>query len=219
MSSNPERLTDRKRLDIVEAAIAAFAEQGFDNASMDSIALRASVSKRTVYNHFSSKDQLFEEIVRRLREKATNALPLAFDPTVPLYDQLFEFCKRTIAFNSHPDQRTLCRILISRFIHAPELGHQMLGKGKVFEQTLLQWIDAASQAGQLQDVEPEIASRQLTGMMDSFCVWPQVLLNEETLSLESQHKIAAATVRMFLSAYGSPPLVIPPLALRPDHGA
>lgn len=201
MSSNTERLTDRKRHDIVAAAIAAFAEQGFDNASMDSISTRAAVSKRTVYNHFASKDQLFEEIVRRLREKANNALPLVFSDSLPLNEQLVEFCKRTIAFNCHPDQRILCRILISRFINAPELGHQMFGKGKVFEQNLMQWLSEAVQAGKLRELEPEFAARQLLGMIDNFCVWPQILLNEPTPCEVQQHKIAVEAVRLFLDSY------------------
>lgn len=201
MSSNTDRLTDRKRQDIVEAAIAAFAEQGFDSASMDSIATRAAVSKRTVYNHFASKDQLFEEIVARLREKATNELPLNFSPDVSLEEQLVEFCKKTIAFNCHPDQQTLCRILISRFIRAPELGRQMFGEGKLIQKNLLEWLASAVQAGKLRPHDTNMSARQLLGMMDNFCVWPQVLLNEPAPCVDTQNKIAAESVRMFLAAY------------------
>ena len=50
------RLTDRKREAIIQAAIAEFRDNGFKVTSMDRIAARAEVSKRTVYNHFPSKD-------------------------------------------------------------------------------------------------------------------------------------------------------------------
>ncbi len=41
-----DKLTDRKRADILDAAIACFSENGFDNASMDAIASQANVSKK-----------------------------------------------------------------------------------------------------------------------------------------------------------------------------
>ena len=68
MSSQPvsTRLTDRKRDAIVVAAIAEFREHGFAGTSMDRIAAAAEVSKRTVYNHFPSKDDLFAEILLQL---------------------------------------------------------------------------------------------------------------------------------------------------------
>ncbi|MFP4904840.1 TetR/AcrR family transcriptional regulator, partial [Paraburkholderia sp. BR14261] len=48
--ATPQRLTDRKRAAIVAAAIDEFLASGFDATSMDRIAARANVSKRTVYN-------------------------------------------------------------------------------------------------------------------------------------------------------------------------
>ena len=50
---------DAKEEAIIEAACAAFLANGYDSASMDQIALAASVSKRTVYNRFRSKEELF----------------------------------------------------------------------------------------------------------------------------------------------------------------
>ncbi|MGB1238594.1 MAG: TetR/AcrR family transcriptional regulator, partial [Pseudomonadales bacterium] len=55
-------LSQRKRAAIVQAAIEAFQEKGAQCTSMDSIAERAQVSKRTVYNHFASKERLLEEV-------------------------------------------------------------------------------------------------------------------------------------------------------------
>ncbi|WP_390888393.1 TetR/AcrR family transcriptional regulator, partial [Leclercia adecarboxylata] len=56
-SDRPTRLTDRKRAAILEAAVAEFRAFGFAGTSMDRIAATAEVSKRTVYNHFASKDE------------------------------------------------------------------------------------------------------------------------------------------------------------------
>lgn len=61
---------DEKERAIVAAARRVFLANGFDGASMDAIAQSAAVSKRTVYNRFTSKEALFaatiEETCRRL---------------------------------------------------------------------------------------------------------------------------------------------------------
>jgi TetR/AcrR family transcriptional regulator of autoinduction and epiphytic fitness len=67
----PQRLTDRKREAIIQAAIAEFRANGFDITSMDKIAATAGVSKRTVYNHFPSKEELFAEILNQLWARIT----------------------------------------------------------------------------------------------------------------------------------------------------
>ncbi len=53
---------DKKRK-IILAAISEFAKDGFEKASIESIALKAKVAKGTVFYHFRSKQELFAEIV------------------------------------------------------------------------------------------------------------------------------------------------------------
>lgn len=72
-NSPQTRLTDRKRAAILDAAVRQFRAAGFDNTSMDRIADAANVSKRTVYNHFPSKELLFAAIVERIRSRCDNA--------------------------------------------------------------------------------------------------------------------------------------------------
>lgn len=73
----------RNRERIVEAARAAFAEQGPD-AQIDDIARRAEVGVGTVYRHFPTKDALIGELVRlkltALRDRARRKLAEGGDP-------------------------------------------------------------------------------------------------------------------------------------------
>ena len=55
---------EAKRLRILEAAAAEFAQYGFDTASIESIASRAGIGKGTIYNYTGSKDQLFSECLQ-----------------------------------------------------------------------------------------------------------------------------------------------------------
>lgn len=51
---------------ILEAAVALFAERGFDGSSITAIAARARVSRATVFWHFGDKATLFQEACRRM---------------------------------------------------------------------------------------------------------------------------------------------------------
>ena len=79
MAEVPQRLTDRKREAILSAAVEEFRTAGYEATSMDRIAAAAGVSKRTVYNHFPSKDELFGLMLEHLwnRSITTPAWPIA----------------------------------------------------------------------------------------------------------------------------------------------
>lgn len=48
----------QKRQELIDTAIRLFAEHGFHNTGIDWIAQEANVSKRTMYHHFRSKEEL-----------------------------------------------------------------------------------------------------------------------------------------------------------------
>ncbi len=54
-----------RRKDIIDAAERVFFSKGYENASMDEVAKEAEFSKRTVYVYFSSKEQIYFEIMIR----------------------------------------------------------------------------------------------------------------------------------------------------------
>lgn len=75
---------DAKEAAIIEAAQTTFLARGFDAASMDAIALAAGVSKRTVYNRFRSKEELFaaaiNESCKRLMPKNVDEVAAHLPP-------------------------------------------------------------------------------------------------------------------------------------------
>src|SRR5918911_4798758 len=59
------RLSDR----ILDVATALFLGDGFGATSIEAVAKRAGISKRTFYHRFSGKEMLFEAVVRRMIER------------------------------------------------------------------------------------------------------------------------------------------------------
>lgn len=70
-AARPESRSERKRREILEAARALFADNGFAATSVDMVVERAGVSKPTVYGHFKSKDDLFAAAVQAQAEDFT----------------------------------------------------------------------------------------------------------------------------------------------------
>ncbi|HEY3679054.1 MAG TPA: TetR/AcrR family transcriptional regulator, partial [Bradyrhizobium sp.] len=70
MKSRPrKRLTlDQRRIRILAAATRIFARKGYDGASMSEIATAAGITKPVLYDHFSSKDALFDTLLRSIRD-------------------------------------------------------------------------------------------------------------------------------------------------------
>jgi len=62
------RDADRSQKDILDAALAEFAEFGLGGARMDRIAERAGVNKRLIYYYFASKESLFLAVLERAYE-------------------------------------------------------------------------------------------------------------------------------------------------------
>ncbi|HJQ02525.1 MAG TPA: TetR/AcrR family transcriptional regulator [Jatrophihabitans sp.] len=54
---------------IVAAAVALFAEQGYDATSVNQVVVRAGVAKGALYHHFQSKDDLLYEVYRELVDR------------------------------------------------------------------------------------------------------------------------------------------------------
>ncbi|MBV8401711.1 MAG: TetR/AcrR family transcriptional regulator [Acetobacteraceae bacterium] len=64
----PKRRTRRKDArpaEIVEAALALFAERGFAATKLEGVAARAGIGKGTLYLYFSNKEELFRAVVRQ----------------------------------------------------------------------------------------------------------------------------------------------------------
>lgn len=74
----------RRRRQLLDVALRVFAERGFHDASMNDIAVAAGVTKPVLYQHFTSKRELFAELLsdvgRDLQDTITKAVTGAETP-------------------------------------------------------------------------------------------------------------------------------------------
>ncbi|MBU1304530.1 MAG: TetR/AcrR family transcriptional regulator [Alphaproteobacteria bacterium] len=86
----PKR-TDRSRLLILNAADAAFRELGLDATSVEEIATRAGLTRKTVYNLFASKEDIALQLIARVeaQDGSYRSRLQAGDDSVALLETVF----------------------------------------------------------------------------------------------------------------------------------
>src|SRR6266404_9179674 len=70
---------ERRRPEMLDAALELFLEHGYDGTSMQAVADEAGVTKPVVYACFESKDELFRSLLRREEERILAEIQGAFE--------------------------------------------------------------------------------------------------------------------------------------------
>lgn len=168
---------------------------------MDRIAARASVSKRTVYNHFPSKEALFAAILRQLWDATQAGNAPAYRADELLRPQLLELLMRKLRLLNDEAFLSLARVAIAAGIHSPERARDMVARLGEREEDLTVWIRAAAADGRLRAPDPVFAALQLQGLVKAFAFWPQVTMGQPPLNKSEQKKVSESAADMFLAHY------------------
>jgi len=190
-----------KHLAILEAAAAEFREHGYQGTSMDRISERARVSKRTVYNHFPSKDDLFRSILGDVWTRGLAVTDIPFRSEIALEDQLTEIARAEIDFLSRVEILELSRALMAASMQSPELAGSTLEELNKMDSGIVAWVKAAGEHGVLSVTDAEMAGHQFKALIKAFSFWPQVMMGRPPLDDGDTEKVIASAIEVFLAAY------------------
>lgn len=193
--------SQRKREAILAASREEFMANGFAGASMDRIAERACVSKRTVYNHFAGKEALFEATTVALWSQVKTASTLKFDPQIPLEQQLSQIALNSWELYRQAEFLALARVVMTEFIRSPVQAGEAMAQLAQQEGGLEAWLEdaVAHKAMKIDDIA--LAANQFWGLFKAFSFWPKVFHLSDYDG--RQQEIMAANISMFLSCYRS----------------
>lgn len=126
MQTDPrwQRRSAERPAEIIEAALATFAEKGFAGARMADIAARAGISKAALFVYFPTKADLFAAVIAArasLQVALLTRLATADLPFAQLLDALLE---RLAGAVGQPELRRLARIVIAELGNFPDLARQ-----------------------------------------------------------------------------------------------
>jgi TetR/AcrR family transcriptional regulator, regulator of autoinduction and epiphytic fitness len=195
------KLTDLKRKAIIKAATSEFHRNGYEATSMDRISKTANVSKRTVYNHFSNKQALFDAILDKLLHIVFKKELPAYDANLPLKEQLYKILCQEVNLFVSEELMSLARVVTSELIRTPSTANTFWEDIHRKKTATFFWMQDAIDDERLSIKSIEVATRQLGGMIKEFVFWPHLLGGQKTPSKSEIDEIINSTIDVFLTYY------------------
>jgi AcrR family transcriptional regulator len=193
-----------KRASIARAALHLFVRDGYERTSVDAIAAQAGVSKRTVYNHYGDKEQLFLRVV----EDTYNAL---MDQVLAISDRELDapgdIEQRLLAFigevartiTRSPERAALFRLVLTEAPHFPALLTLWQGRQSLTP-VLARALSTLPAGSNLDIADADRAAEHLTaltfGQINSRSLFSLLPVSEEDLD-----SIITGGVGVFARAY------------------
>ncbi|GAA3730542.1 TetR/AcrR family transcriptional regulator [Plantactinospora mayteni] len=197
-----------KRAAIVTAARELFFSDGFDRTSVDAVAARAGVSKRTVYDYFGDKVTLLNAVVDTVGQSMVATIRRTLDETLAevdaagLEDALVAFSMRVSTdMLGSPEYATLQRLAQTDSGHLAKLDRYEIDNAP--EEALAERFAALTEAGLLDVTDPRLGADQFIAL--TFGVALNRLRSANAAEDPRVRPILVEGVRVFLRAYRSGP--------------
>lgn len=154
---------------ILEIAVAAFNEFGYDATSMGVLAARLSLSKAAIYHHFDSKDELLQLALDEALSGLEGVLLEDGAVSGPAIDRLAYVLRGAVRVLT--DRLPYVTLLLR--VRGNTTGERSaLARRRAFDHTVADLVVAARDQGSVRsDIEPRIVTRLLFGMVNSIAEW------------------------------------------------
>ncbi|MFI0813681.1 TetR/AcrR family transcriptional regulator [Streptomyces echinatus] len=195
----------QKRTAILSAARELFLADGFDRTSVDAIAARAAVSKRTVYDYFGDKQTLLKAVVDAVGESLITTIRRTLDDTLTdrteaagLEDALVSFSMRIATdMLDSAEYATLRRLVRAEYSHLPHRDYNSMADTP--DEALAERFAAFASAGLLDVPDPRLAADQFIAL--TFGVALDRLGSANAAEDARVRPLVVEGVRTFLRAY------------------
>lgn len=157
------------RAQVLEIAVRAFNEHGYDATSMGVLAARLGLSKSAIYHHFESKEALLEAALDEGLGALEGVLTEPGATTGPAAARLRFVLGRAV--HVLVDRLPYVTLLL-RLRGNTGVERAALDRRREFDRAVVALVAAAQDAGELRgDIDPRIAERLLFGMINSIAEW------------------------------------------------
>jgi TetR/AcrR family transcriptional regulator, mexJK operon transcriptional repressor len=163
----PSRLQSAQLSDrILDVATALFLSHGFGTTSIEAVAKRAGISKRTFYHRFRGKEVLFEAVVRRLIERWMPPFDSTLLDAPDIDAALRRAAEYILGVALKPEALALHRIVIAEARQFPGLARILheLGAATGVER-ISRDLDRRIAAGELGPCDTRLAAEQFILMV------------------------------------------------------
>lgn len=194
----------RKYDQVIDGARQVFMADGFEGASVDTIARAACVSKATLYSYFPDKRLLFLEVARTECGRQSAAAIAKVDPGQTPHDVLTITGRHMLQFLLSEFGQRVFRICVAETDRFPELGHQFYASGPgLVEVELEAYFDEAVGRGELAIEDRRLAAHQFAELCKAE-LFPRLVFGMQTTFTEAEiERVVSGAVQTFLARYGA----------------
>jgi len=187
---------------IVEAAERLFLERGFASVSMDELAEAAGVARRTLYNQFPGKEEIFREMLRRLSGQLEDAFPPGVETRGDVQDVLRLVARMVLELHKNPEYLGFLRMVVADSRQFPWIAKAFAAVMDPQPERLVRYLAHLTALGILDCRNPMLAAHQFMGMLNELSLWPW-MMGREGLPVSAEEVVEEA-IRMFLQHYRRP---------------
>ena len=188
---------------VVDAATRLFLERGFGAVSMDDLAEAAGVARRTLYNQFASKEEIFREMLRRVSEQLEHALPPGIETSGEVEEVLRLVAQAILELHKHSEYVGFLRMVLADHRQFPWIAKAFAAVMDPQTERLTRFLAQQTAMGVLECHNPILAAHQFMGMLNEFTLWPW-MMGRKTLAV-STDEVIDETVLMFVKRYRRQP--------------
>jgi AcrR family transcriptional regulator len=173
MAKRWQRRKDARPAEILDAALAVFAQKGFAATKLDDIAAKAGITKGTIYLYFDSKQALFEALARQsvgAQIELVTAQLAGFPGTSA---ELLRFVLSTMGrFAMTSDRVVLPRLVLAEAANFPSLAEfwrrEIIERGIALMSGIIQ---RGIERGEFRKIEPAHAARLCVAPILIIVLW------------------------------------------------
>jgi TetR/AcrR family transcriptional regulator of autoinduction and epiphytic fitness len=187
---------------IIGAAERLFLERGFGSVSMDELAEAAGVARRTLYNQFASKEEIFREMLLRVSAQLENAFPPGIETSGGVEDVLRQVARVIMELHKNPDYLGFLRMVAADLRQFPWIADEFAAVIDPQTERLTRYLGHLTSIGVLDCPNPALAAHQFMGILNQFSLWPWMIGRKQALAPTDY--IIEEAVRMFLLRYRLP---------------
>src|SRR6202049_3959064 len=184
---------------IVEAAERLFLERGFGSVTMDELAEAAGLARRTLYNQFTSKEEIFREMLLRVSGHLEDAFPPGVETQGDVEEVLRLVARMILELHGRPEYLGFLRMVVADSRQFPWIAEEFAAVMDPLTERLGRYVAHLTAMGILDCRNPLLAAHQFMGALNEFSLWPW-MMGRETISVSGKD-VVEETVRMFLQRY------------------
>jgi AcrR family transcriptional regulator len=154
---------------LLDVAVTAFNERGYDATSMDELAARLGITKSAIYHHVSSK----VDLLRLALDRALDALFAVTEEPGATTGRAIDRLEHVVRGSVHVLTAELAFVtLLLRVRGNSEVERTALQRRREFDRIVTDLVRAAEDEGDVRpDVDPAVTSRLLFGTVNSLTEW------------------------------------------------